>query len=48
MGTNIGNVRMTVESRRRLPDRVKILPQKGWGGWDWTWGGGKGKTIKSH
>ena len=48
MVTNIGNVRMTVESRRKLPDRVKIQPQKGWREWNWNWGGAKGKIVKAH
>ena len=48
METNIGSVRMTVESRRKLPDRVKIKPQKGWGGWDWNWRGGMGKIVKAQ
>ena len=48
MGTNIGNVRMAVESRRKLPDRVKIQPHTGWEWWDWNWGGGKGKLVKAH
>ena len=47
MGTNIGNVRITVESRRKQPDRVKILRRDGEGGIG-IWGGGKGKIVKAH
>ena len=37
---------MTVESHQKLPDRVMIQPQKGWGGWDWNLGGAKRKIVK--
>ena len=37
MGIDIGNLRVTMESRQKLPDRVNIQPQKGWEGGDWNW-----------
>ena len=47
MGNDIGSVIMTVESRRKLPDRVKMhLRRDGEGGLELR--RGKGKIVRPH